>query len=36
MGKKESKVTFFTKIKMWWRNFVKNHIIDRAPDDLDI
>ena len=24
------------KIKIWWKNFVKNHIIDEAhPDDLN-
>ena len=24
------------KIKAWWKRFVKNHIVDRAPDDWDI
>jgi len=24
------------KIKKWWKKFVKNHIIDKAPDHWDI
>ena len=24
------------KITEWWRKFVKNHIIDEAPEDWDI
>ena len=36
MGKKKSKLTFFNRIKIWWKNFVKNHIIDKAPDHWDI
>ena len=36
MGKKKSRVTFFGRIKVWWKKFVKNHIIDKAPDHWDI
>ena len=36
MGKKKSRLTFFTRIKTWWKNFVKNHIIDEAPSHWDI
>ena len=29
-GKKPKK-GFIEKIKIWWKNFIKNHIIDKDP-----
>ena len=32
----ENMLKIINKIKTWWKNFVKNHIIDEVhPDDLD-
>ena len=24
-----------TRFKLWWRQFIKKHIIDKCPDDID-
>ena len=29
-------VKLFNKIKKWWKDFVKNHIVRQVPDDWDI
>ena len=26
----------WSRIKTWWKNFVKNHIVRQVPDDWDI
>jgi hypothetical protein len=29
-------MSYFSQLKQWWSVFVKKHIVDKCPDNIDL